>query len=112
MSDKRGVYMVINLETINEIILDYVADVKNEMLVDKVYLFGSYAKGLASEHSDVDLCFFVPSFDSRRSVDIIAKLLSMTDKYNMFIEPHVFQTSDIEEDNPFVKEVLRSGREI
>ena len=46
--------MAIDIETVN----NYVADVKNAMPIDRVFLYGSYAKGTATEHSDVDVCFF------------------------------------------------------
>ena len=45
-------------ETVNETISDYVADVKRAVPIDRVFLFGSLAKGTATEHSDVDVCFF------------------------------------------------------
>jgi predicted nucleotidyltransferase len=88
--------------------------VKQVMPIDKAVLYGSYAKGNASEWSDVDICFFSKDFKGKRDVDIIIDLLGMARKYNPDIcfEPNVFLTSDIENDNPFVKEVLRTGREI
>jgi hypothetical protein len=37
----------------------------------------------------------------------------MTRKYRgVDIEPHAFPTSELQNDNPFVKEILRTGREI
>jgi predicted nucleotidyltransferase len=105
--------MAVDIETVNKAINSYVADVKGAMPIDRAFLFGSYAKGTATEYSDVDLCFFSRSFENQRSVDIVARLLGMTHKYaTVFIEPHVFPTSELNNDNPFVKEVLRTGREI
>jgi predicted nucleotidyltransferase len=105
--------MAVDVETINQAMNDYVADVKNAMPIDKVFLFGSYAKGTATENSDVDLCFFSHSFEDRRSIDIMTQLFRMTRKYKgIDIEPHVFPTSELQNDNPFVKEILRTGREI
>ncbi|MDR0303222.1 MAG: hypothetical protein LBH98_00395 [Chitinispirillales bacterium] len=34
--------MVTDIETLNNILASYVADVKKEMPIDKVYLFGTY----------------------------------------------------------------------
>jgi predicted nucleotidyltransferase len=83
------------------------------MPIDRAYLFGSYAKGTATEWSDVDICFFSDYFANRRSVDVVADLIGLTHKYReVFIEPHVFPTSELENDNPFVKEILRTGVEI
>jgi hypothetical protein len=42
------------------------------------------------------------------------RLLELSEKYNpeVCFEPHCFHTPELENDNPFVKEVLRTGREI
>jgi len=105
--------MAVDIKTLNKSVSDYVSDVKSVMPIDKVYLFGSYAKGTARDDSDVDLCFFLRSFDNQRSVEIISRMLGLTHKYkDIYIEPHVFPTSEIENDNPFVKEILRTGREL
>jgi len=106
--------MVANYETVNEIVEQYVADVKRAMPIDKAVLFGSYAKGTATEYSDVDICFFSEAFDHERSIDIVTDLLGLARKYYKYacIEPRAFLTSDIDDDNPFVREVLRTGREI
>jgi predicted nucleotidyltransferase len=106
--------MAANLEAIRDVVEQYVADVKRVMQIDKAVLYGSYAKGDATEHSDVDICFFSDTFDHERSVDIVTDLLGIARKYYKYayIEPRAFLTSDIDNDNPFVREVLRTGREI
>lgn len=105
--------MAVNNETITQTIDSYVEDVKNAMPIDRVYLFGSYAKGTADKHSDIDLCFFSESFENQDTIEIVKVLFRMTRKYKgMDIEPHAFPTSDLTADNPFVKEILRTGREL
>ncbi|MDR3109455.1 MAG: nucleotidyltransferase domain-containing protein [Planctomycetaceae bacterium] len=106
--------MVIDEQTLNERIEDYVADVRRDMPIDCVYLFGSYANGTPSEWSDIDLCFFSSDTASQRTVDMTVRLLELACKYNpeVCFEPHCFHTSEPENDNPFVKEVLRTGRKI
>lgn len=106
--------MVTGYEAIKGLVEQYVADVKRVMPIDKAVMYGSYAKGTATEYSDVDICFFSKAFEDKRDVDIIAELLGIARKYyrDVCFEPNVFSTSEIENDNPFVKEVLRTGREI
>jgi len=105
--------MAVDIKTLNKSVSDYITDVKSTLPIDKVYLFGSYAKGTARDDSDVDLCFFLRSFENQRSVDIISNLLGLTHKYrDVYIEPHVFPTSELDNDNPFVKEILRTGLEL
>jgi predicted nucleotidyltransferase len=106
--------MAPNYEAVNNAVQQYVADVRQAMPIDKVVLFGSYAKGTATEWSDVDICFFSNAFAHEDSVEIVTDLLGIAGKYHPDIcfEPRVFLTSDIENDNPFIREVLRTGREI
>ena len=105
--------MVINNETIAQTIDNYVEDVKNAMPIDRVFLFGSYAKGNADKHSDIDLCFFSDDFENQDTIEIVKMLFRMTRKYKgMDIQPIAFSTSDLETDNPFVKEILRTGKEL
>ncbi|MDR1705393.1 MAG: nucleotidyltransferase domain-containing protein [Clostridiales bacterium] len=105
--------MAVDYEAANKTVKSYVADVKSAMPIDYAYLYGSYAKGTATEHSDIDICFFSRSFENLTSVEIMSKLFRLTRKYKgIDIEPHGFPTSDLTNDNPFVKEILRTGREI
>jgi predicted nucleotidyltransferase len=84
------------------------------MPIDRAFLFGSYARGTPHEWSDVDMCFFSPAFEGRRGVDVGVELLEIAHPYlpEIRFEPHSFPTSELVNDNPFVKEVLRTGREI
>jgi len=106
--------LALDAKTVNLAIRNYVSDVRNAMAIDRVFLFGSYAKGTAKDDSDIDLCFFSKDFDNRRSIDILRQLCRLTRKYNnsVDIEPHIFSTTELQNDNPFVKEILRTGREI
>ena len=105
--------MAVNVETVNDIINSYVEDVKNAMSIDRIFLFGSYAKGTATDQSDIDLCFFSRSFENQTSIDIMKQLFRLTRKYKgIDIEPRGFPTSELENDNPFVKEILHTGREL
>jgi predicted nucleotidyltransferase len=102
-----------DIEALNKIVDSYVADVKNAMPIDHAFLFGSYAKGTATEQSDIDICFFSRNFENQPSIDIMMQLFRLTRKYKgIDIEPRGFPTSELENDNPFVKEILRTGREI
>jgi predicted nucleotidyltransferase len=105
--------MALDAKTINQTVSNYVSDVKNAMPIDRVFLFGSYAKGTADADSDIDLCFFLRDFENKSTFDILSVLCRMTRKYRgVDIEPHVFPTSELQNDNPFVKEILQTGREI
>ena len=50
--------MAVDIKEMSRKARSFAEDVKQIMPVDKAILFGSYAKGYASEWSDVDICFF------------------------------------------------------
>jgi len=106
--------MDVDYETAHRIINQYVSDVKAVLPIDKVYLYGSYANGTAKWDSDVDLCFFSDNFDIENIMQIIGRLFELKHRYNKHIclEPNAFPTSELHNDNPFVKEILRTGTEI
>jgi len=105
--------MAVDFEEMNRKVRSFAEDVKKVMPVDKAVLFGSYAKGYATELSDVDICFFLKDFDGKQRVDIIAKLLGMGRKYpDVPFEPLVFKTTEIQRGNPFVREILAEGIEL
>jgi predicted nucleotidyltransferase len=102
-----------DIEAVNLAIDSYVSDVRENISIDRVFLFGSYARGVATEQSDIDLCFFSHSFENLTSVDIMKKLFRLTRKYKgVDFEPRGFPTTELENDNPFVKEILRTGLEL
>jgi len=106
--------MAVDYETARRIINQYVSDVKTVMPIDKVYLYGSYANGTARWDSDVDLCFFSESFTVENTMQIISHLFELKRRYNkdICLEPNAFPLSELSNDNPFVKEILRTGMEI
>jgi predicted nucleotidyltransferase len=105
--------MAVDFEAVTQICRQYADDVRRAMPVDKVMLFGSYAKGTADEQSDIDICFFLDNYGGRERMDIIVDLLGLSHRYKRaYFEPIAFETSELDNDNPFVKEILRTGREI
>jgi predicted nucleotidyltransferase len=105
--------MVVDFETVSNIARNYATDVSRKLIVDKAVLFGSYAKGYATELSDVDICFFLKNYNGKQRVEIIAELLGLGGKYrDIAFEPIVFETAEIEKDNPFVREILSTGLDL
>lgn len=91
----------------------YANHVRSVMPVSRVYLFGSYAKGNASELSDVDICFFLDSFGTKRRVDVIKELLKLSAGFEEIgFEPVALPSSELVNGNPFALEVIKTGIEI
>ena len=105
--------MALDVTSIIDIAKSYVDDVRRIFPVDKAVLFGSYAKGKADAQSDIDICFFLDNYGGKERVEIIIELLRLLRNYKgSYFEPIVFPTSEIQNDNPFVKEILHTGMEI
>ena len=108
--------MAFDAKTVMQVSKRYADDVRRVMPVDKVMLFGSYAKGTADKCSDIDICFFMDNYGGKQRIEVIGDLLSLTSGYSKgddaFFEPIAFPTSELYNDNPFVKEIMRTGKEI
>jgi predicted nucleotidyltransferase len=109
--------MAVDVKAVMKVVEQYIADVKNVFPIHTAYLYGSYANGNPQWDSDVDLCFFlhgnIPEA-SPAELPIGVALLGMTRKYDprICIDPRVFPASELHNDNPFVKEIVRTGREV
>jgi predicted nucleotidyltransferase len=105
--------MAIDIEAVTQFAKDYAINVSLSLPIDKALLFGSYAKGYANEQSDIDICFFLKSYNGKRRVDLLAHILGIGSKYRgYFFEPIVFESSEIQNDNPFIKEILATGKNL
>ncbi len=82
-----------------------------EFRVRDVYLFGSYVQGTAHEYSDIDVAIVADDFVGDR-FDDVKRLIKFMLKSSIDIEIHPFKTEDFTPDNPFVEEILRTGKRI
>ncbi|MDR0447283.1 MAG: nucleotidyltransferase domain-containing protein [Treponema sp.] len=106
--------MAVDFEAVSRIARNYAEDVSRELPIEKALLFGSYANETATELSDVDICFFFKSYNGKRKVDLVAQILGIGgEKYSQIgFEPIIFETAEIEKNNPFVMEIMATGREL
>jgi predicted nucleotidyltransferase len=104
--------MAANFKAVKEEAKLYADEIRRHLPVDKAYLFGSYAKGTANELSDVDVCFFLRDYGGKERIDVGSFLLKIASDYKAYFESLVFETSEIELNNPFVNEILHTGLEL
>ncbi len=97
----------------NKSISDYIAAIaKNDKRLVKAYLFGSYAKEIDNEESDIDLALVFNNMDDTEKFDYQVQLLIMGSKFDSRIEPHPISTNESVKYSPFYGEILKTGIEI
>jgi predicted nucleotidyltransferase len=106
-------YGVRTIDSVIGAVKRYADEVRQSFPVVKAYLFGSWAKGTATKFSDVDVCFFLENYGNKPKRDIITDLFHLRRKYiSLGIEPHALQAFHLDDDHPFVREILETGIEI
>jgi predicted nucleotidyltransferase len=101
--------MAVDYEAVTQLAKDFAQEAKKMLPVRKAMLFGSYAKGNAGEWSDIDVCFFLDSYGGRKRLHVLKELVLLAYKYSYYFEPTVLTTKSLYCDDPFAKEVLRTG---
>jgi predicted nucleotidyltransferase len=83
---------------------------KNRIAVQRVYIFGSYAKGNMREDSDIDLAVVLKNLRNIFTTQV--QLMKMRRDFDLRIEPHPFDEEDFNSSNPFANEILTTGIQI
>ncbi len=80
--------------------------------IERVYLFGSYAKGKSTEDSDIDVALIFTNLDDSKRFDIQVQLMMLAAQIDSRIEPHPISHDDFDSGNPFVDEIKKTGIEV
>jgi predicted nucleotidyltransferase len=78
------------------------------IMLDKVLLFGSYAKGTQHKYSDIDLAVFSNQFTINHADNF--KLIQFTKRIPQ-MQLHLYPVNEFM-DNPFVEEIKKEAIEI
>ncbi len=81
---------------------------KHNIPIKEAILFGSYAKGNNEEWSDIDIALVSDIFVGDR-IDDKDKIRSITLSVSSQIEVIPFSPQDFNSQDPFVKEILKTG---
>lgn len=85
---------------------------KNGIAVEKIILFGSYAKGTAKPWSDLDLCVVSKNF-GKDYEDELSFLNRLTIRVDPMIEPHPYHPKDLADFyDPLAHEINKTGKVI
>jgi len=74
-----------------------------------LYLFGSQAKGTATEESDIDIVVLMSKWDWRDDDDFYNLISEFTYKYDADLDLHPMTRSDLERNPVFYNEVVNKG---
>ena len=99
-------------EPVQKVIEDYIIKLSKQIPLQKVILFGSYAKGTTHKDSDIDLAVFSDYFKDLSRVDGIYFLLLNATDFDIDLEPQPFTMDEYAEPVGLVQEILRTGIEI
>jgi uncharacterized protein len=86
----------------------FIAAVRRERRIEAAYLYGSHAKGTASEWSDIDLALVSPDFSDDVFQERLA-LMRVAVQVDDRIEPHPFTPQRFDSSDPLVSEICRTG---
>ena len=99
-------------ESIQKIVEDYIPNLSKQISIEKVILFGSYAKGNTHKDSDVDIAVFSDYFKGMSRVDGIHFLLLRAMDYDIDLEPQPFTMDEYKDPVGLVQDILKTGIEI
>jgi predicted nucleotidyltransferase len=88
----------------------YIMNIRKKYVIEKAYLYGSFAKGTHHSNSDIDLALVFPSISD--IIDIQIDLMQMRGNDDLILEPHPFRKKDFNLNHPVVAEILKNGIEI
>jgi len=86
--------------------------IMNNVSIDKIILYGSYAKGTQRDHSDIDLAVISPSFRGKKLIEIQADLALILSHFLAVVEPVGYSTDEYisAEAGSLLGEIKRSGK--
>ncbi|MBU1199579.1 MAG: nucleotidyltransferase domain-containing protein [Nanoarchaeota archaeon] len=90
-------------------LIDSSASLSQIQGIHKAYLFGSYAKLIYTDKSDVDIAIFFDQESSKLKKLVNQAIHKIEKKYSKNIETHYFNKKDLKKKDPLIKEILRNN---
>ena len=101
------------IEEFIKLIEEFIKLIKEDNIqIEKVILFGSYANGTYNEDSDIDLAIISHNFKAEECVNNMSNLLLKANKLKADIQILPFSVKEYNEPIGIMEEILRTGVEI
>ena len=98
---------------VNRVIKSYIQSVLNQQPdLLYAYLFGSYAKNNQKAESDIDIALVFNSLPEDDKFNTQVRLMMLATDIDNRIEPHPISKQEFLSKNPFVSEILKTGKQI
>ncbi len=92
--------------------LDFSYELSKSKSVSAAYLFGSYAKLIYTDKSDVDVAV-VMADESRKSIGRVKEAAKKVEKkYDKILELHFYNENDMKQKDPLIKEIRTNSVEL
>lgn len=103
------------IEFPKKIVEHYINSLKTEIVIDGIFLFGSFACGKPTKHSDVDLAVISDDFNKKKYRNRLQWLSRMRDDVSCGVAMDVVgytpkEFSDIEEYSAIMADAKKRGR--
>ncbi len=104
--------MVATATEIDAAIEDLISRLKQDIRLEAILLFGSYANGVPHEWSDVDIAVISPDFEGLRMPERQKVIAAASRGRNSSLAPLGYPSSEYHDPGPhsFVREIIRTGR--
>ncbi|MDR4497851.1 MAG: nucleotidyltransferase domain-containing protein [Candidatus Scalindua sp.] len=104
--------MVVIEDSIIKIIKRYIEELENNGIkISGAVVFGSYAKGVVHDDSDIDVALISEAFTGNR-YDDRRKVVPLRRQIDSRIEPIPFRPEDFNEGSMLVDEIKNTGKKI
>ena len=97
-------------KNISRIVKTYIHTVLNHQPdLFSAYIFGSYARNNQRAESDIDIALVIDNLTDKDRFDTQVKLMLLASNIDNRIEPHPISKEELQSNNPFVLEILKTG---
>jgi len=106
--------MALSEDKVIEIIRGFWIELKQEIPIKELILFGSYAQGTAKEYSDIDLAVVSDWFEGKPKIENMQHLSKIAASYNSLIEALPFTEEEYTnlDKRSFLASIIKTGRKI
>jgi len=100
------------IKQIEEVIYRFAEELKKEIPVEKILLFGSYAEGESTEESDIDVIVVSPAFEKGKYIKHMQYLFRKALKVSSLLEPIPASPSEIKnaDKRVFLGQVVKKAK--